>query len=107
TVPGPSLRTRSETVLALQASGISIMSTLNFQQLASVQDTVRVVTGATVTDPLPDWVVDAADELEMVDEPPAVVQKRVRRGNVLPREQIERALGGYFRTDSLMALREL
>jgi two-component system, OmpR family, sensor histidine kinase KdpD len=106
-VPGSRHQKRYQDVLALQAWGISIMSTLNFQQLASVQDTVRVVTGATVTETLPDWVVDAADELEMVDEPPAVVQKRVRRGNVLPREQIERALEGYFRTDSLMALREL
>jgi two-component system sensor histidine kinase KdpD len=98
---------RYQDVLELKAVGISVISTVNIQQLASLQETIRVVTGVAVTEALPDWVLDAADELEMVDEPPEVLQKRLRRGNVLPAEQIDQALSGYFRIDTLAALREL
>lgn len=98
---------RYQDVLELLSAGISIMSTLNIQQLASLQDTLRVLTGTTVTETLPDWVLDAADELEMVDISPETVRKRVRRGQVLPAPQIEQALRGYFQTDTLLALREL
>lgn len=106
-VAGSKHAARFQDVLELQASGISVISTVNVQQLASLQDTIRVVTGVNVRETLPDWVLDAADELEMVDEPPEALQRRVRRGNVLPREQIDRALEGYFRIDTLTALREL
>jgi two-component system sensor histidine kinase KdpD len=98
---------RYQDVLELQAAGISVISTVNIQQLASLQETIRLVTGVAVTETLPDWVLDAADDLEMVDEPPEDLQKRVRRGHVLPAEQIEGALNGYFRIDTLAALREL
>ena len=104
---GSSHLKRYQDVLELQAAGISVITTVNIQQLASLQETIRVVAGVAVTETLPDWVLDAADELEMVDEPPEVLQKRVRRGNVLPAEQIEGALNGYFRIDTLAALREL
>jgi two-component system sensor histidine kinase KdpD len=106
-VAGSRHRKRYQDVLELRATGISVITTLNVQQLASLQDTVRLVAGVAVSETLPDWVLDSADEIEMVDEAPEVLQKRVRRGNVLPPEQIEGALQGYFRTDTLSALREL
>ena len=106
-VAGSKNTRRYQDALELQASGVSVISTLNIQQLASLQDTVRLVTGVNVTDVLPDWVLDSADEVEMVDASPDALRKRVQRGNVLPKEQVERALDGYFRTDTLMALREL
>ena len=106
-VTGSRHQRRYQDVLELLAANISVMSTLNIQQLASLQDTLRVVTGTTVSETLPEWVLDAADEFEMVDASPETVRKRVRRGNVLPPQQVQRALDGYFQTDTLMALREL
>jgi two-component system, OmpR family, sensor histidine kinase KdpD len=94
-------------VLELQACDISVISTVNVQHLASLQDTVRLVTGVTVSETLPDWVVDSADELEIIDQSPEALLKRMRHGNVFPREQVERALESYFRTDTLASLREL
>jgi two-component system sensor histidine kinase KdpD len=106
-VTGSRNHRRYQDVLELRAADISVMSTLNIQQLASLQDTLRVLTGTTVSETLPEWVLDTADELEMVDASPEAVRKRVRRGNVLPPNQVQRALEGYFQTDTLMALREL
>jgi two-component system sensor histidine kinase KdpD len=68
---------------------------------------VRLLAGVTVNETLPDWVLEAADELEMIDQSPEALRKRLRRGNVQPREQIERALDAFFRIDTLTALREL
>ncbi|HEY1294735.1 MAG TPA: histidine kinase [Chloroflexota bacterium] len=106
-VIGSRNHSRYQDALELVAADISVMSTLNIQQLASLQDTLRVLTGTTVSETLPDWVLESADELEMVDAAPETVRKRVRRGNVLPTQQVQRALEGYFQTDTLMALREL
>lgn len=41
---------RYQDILELRASGISVMTTVNIQHLASLQDTVRLVAGVTVSE---------------------------------------------------------
>jgi two-component system sensor histidine kinase KdpD len=106
-VPGARNLKRYQDVLELQGSGIDVISTVNVQHLASLQHTIQLLAGVTVTETLPDWVLDAADEVEMIDQSPEALRKRVRHGNVQPRDQVERALDGFFRLDNLTALREL
>jgi two-component system sensor histidine kinase KdpD len=106
-VPGAKNLKRYQDVLELQGCGIDVISTVNIQHLASLQHTIQLLAGVTVTETLPDWVLDAADEVEMIDQSPEALRKRVRRGNVQPRDQIERALDSFFRLDNLTALREL
>ena len=65
-VPGSKHRKRYQDVLDLREYGINVISTVNIQHLASLHETVQVLTGVTVTEALPDWVLEAADELEMV-----------------------------------------
>jgi two-component system sensor histidine kinase KdpD len=98
---------RYQDVLDLQASGINVISSVNVQHLASLHETIRLLAGVTVNETLPDWVLDAADELEMVDQTPEALRKRLRHGNVQPKEQVQRALDGFFRVETLTALREL
>jgi two-component system sensor histidine kinase KdpD len=43
----------------------------------------------------------------MVDQTPEALRKRLRHGNVQPAEQVQRALDGFFRVDTLTALRDL
>src|ERR1700682_1103537 len=99
-VPGSKHLKRYQDVLDLREYGINVISTLNIQHLSSLQDTVGLLAGVTVTEILPDWVLEAADELEMVDQSPEALRKRLRRGNVQPKEQIQRALDGYFHIDT-------
>jgi two-component system, OmpR family, sensor histidine kinase KdpD len=106
-VPGTRNLKRYQDVLELQAAGIDVISTLNIQHLASLQHTIQLLAGVSVTETLPDWVLDAADEVDMVDQSPEALRKRIRRGNVQPRDQIDRALDGFFQLDTLTALREL
>jgi two-component system sensor histidine kinase KdpD len=106
-VPGARNLKRYQDVLEIQGSGIDVISTLNIQHLASLQHTIRLLAGVTVTETLPDWVLDAADDVEMIDQTPETLQRRVRHGNVHSRDQIKNALDGFFRLDTLTALREL
>jgi two-component system sensor histidine kinase KdpD len=106
-VPGSKHLKRYQDVLDLREYGINVISTVNIQHLASLQDTVRLLAGVTVTETLPDWVLEAADELEIVDLTPEALRKRLRRGHVQPEGQVDRALEGFFRIENLTALREL
>src|SRR5258708_5101451 len=60
-----------------------------------------------VRETVPDRVVDAADEVELVDLTPADLMARLREGKVYVREQAQRALRHYFSPGNLTALREL
>ncbi len=51
-------------------------------------------------------LVAIADEIELVDVPPSILIDRVRRGEVVPPDQVEQALETTYAMDSLRADRE-
>src|SRR5262245_27066857 len=91
----------------LLAAGIDVYSTLNVQHIESLNDVVARITRIRVRETVPDRVVDAADEVELVDLTPADLIERLREGKVYVREQARRALRHYFSPGNLTALREL
>ena len=56
---------------------------------------------------MPDAVVRAADQVELVDMAPEALRRRMAHGNVYAAEKVDAALGNYFRVGNLTALREL
>src|SRR5205823_5008680 len=56
---------------------------------------------------VPDAIVRAADQVEMVDMTPEALRRRMAHGNIYPPEKIDAALTNYFRSGNLAALREL
>jgi two-component system sensor histidine kinase KdpD len=106
-VPGSEREKRWEDVEALRQSGIHIVSTLNVQHLDSIADAVATITGAPVHERLPDEVLLAADEIELVDMSPHALRQRMKHGNVYPPERAEVALERFFTEANLTALREL
>ncbi len=107
-VPGCSKHEkRWQDVLELLDHGITVISTVNIQHLESLADIVESITGVPVRERVPDWVVDQADEIELVDMTPHALRQRIRHGNVYPRERVEQALRQFFREGNLAALREL
>ena len=77
------------------------------QHLESIADEVERMTGAPVRERVPDWVVRKADQIELVDSSPEQLRRRMLHGNIYPKETVTRALSNFFRTDNLIALREL
>lgn len=57
--------------------------------------------------PVPDAVVRAADQVELVDMSPQALRRRLAHGNICAPEDVDAALSDYFRIGNLTALREL
>jgi two-component system, OmpR family, sensor histidine kinase KdpD len=106
-VPGSRHAKRWEDVEELLAAGIDVISTVNIQHLESLNDVVEKITGVRQRETIPDAVVRAADQVELVDMTPEALRRRMAHGNVYPPEKIDAALTSYFRTGNLTALREL
>jgi len=106
-VPGSERLKRWEDVQALLDAGIDVLTTMNIQHLESLNDQVFAITGVRVRETIPDWVVQQADEVVMVDLTPRALLHRLQRGVVYSRDKAERALENFFREPRLVALREL
>ena len=106
-VPGSPREKRWQDVEAIRDAGIHVISTCNVQHLESVADAVATITGAPVNERLPDAVLAAADEVELVDMSPHALRQRMRHGNVYPPERTEIALDRFFTEPNLTALREI
>jgi two-component system sensor histidine kinase KdpD len=98
---------RYEDVFALVEAGINVVTTVNIQHVESVTPRVQSLTGITVRETIPDWVLDRADEIVMSDLTPEALATRMRRGDIYPQERVERALANFFRRGNLIALREM
>ena len=106
-VPGSARAKRWEDVEVLLNAGIDVLTTMNIQHLESLNDQVHHVTGVRVRETIPDWVVQRADEVVMVDVTPRALLNRLERGVVYGREKAARALENFFQESTLVALREL
>src|SRR5215471_18956276 len=106
-VPGSRNAKRYQDVEELLAAGITVITTLNIQHLEGLNDIVEAITGVRQRETLPDRILDAADEVELVDISPDALRARLRHGNVYPPERAQRALNNYFTQSNLTALREL
>jgi two-component system sensor histidine kinase KdpD len=98
---------RWQDVLELLEAGIDVITTVNIQHLESIADAVERMTEVQVRERVPDWVVRRADQIELIDSSPEQLRRRMLHGNIYPKEKIPQALTHFFRTDNLIALREL
>lgn len=105
--PGSKHAKRYQDVEELLNAGIDVVTTLNIQHLESLNDMVASITGVRVRETLPDRILDAADEVELIDISPYALRQRMKHGNIYPPERIEAALHNFFREGNLTALREL
>ena len=106
-IPGSRHEKRWQDVQELLEAGIDVISTVNAQHLESLNDVVQAITGVPQRETLPDSVVRAADQVELIDMAPEALRRRMSHGNIYRPEKVDAALGNYFRVGNLTALREL
>src|SRR6266516_38521 len=106
-VPGSRNEKRWQDVAELLEAGIDVISTVNIQHLESLNDVVEKITGVPQRETVPDAIVRAADQVEMVDMTPEALRRRMAHGNIYAPEKVDAALANYFRVGNLAALREL
>ncbi len=105
--PGSKNPKRWQDIEELLDAGITVVTTVNVQHLESLNDVVTQITGIEQQEKVPDEVVRAADQIELVDITPEALRRRLAHGNVYAPDRIDAALSNYFRRGNLTALREL
>jgi two-component system sensor histidine kinase KdpD len=103
-VPGSKNAKRWQDVQEILDAGIDVISTLNIQHLESVNDVVERITGVVQREAIPDALVRAADQIELVDMTPEALRRRMAHGNIYAPEKVDSALANYFRVGNLAAL---
>lgn len=105
--PGSRHERRWQDVVELLAAGIEVYTTLDVQEVESLNDVVAQITGARVRETVPDAILERADEIEMVDVAPEELLHRLGEGKVHSPEQAGAAREHLFTRGKLLALREL
>ena len=98
---------RWQDIEELRDAGIDVFTTVNVQHIESLNDVVARITHIRVRETVPDAVLESADEVELIDLPPAELLKRLDEGRVYIPEQVLRARDNFFRRGNLIALRQL
>ncbi len=105
--PGSRHPKRYQDVLELLDAGIDVYTTLNVQHVASRSDTVRQISGVTISETVPDSMLDLADEIVLLDLTPEQLRTRLAEGKVYLGERAAAAAQNFFRESNLTALREM
>ena len=106
-VPGLKHAKRYQDVWDILENSINVISTVNIQHLESLNDVIAELTGVRVRETIPDTVLEAADEVVLVDITPEALRQRIQEGKVYAPQKIQQALNNFFRTENLAALREI
>lgn len=105
--PGSRHKKRWQDVQELLESGIDVYTTLNVQHVESLHDVVAQITRVSVRERVPDFLLEKAQEIELIDLPPDELLERMKEGKIYIAEQARAAMQNFFRKGNLIALREL
>ena len=100
--PGCRHAKRYQDVEELLKESIDVYTTVNVQDIESLNDLVTSITGVTVLERIPDSVFDQADQVEMVDIEPRDLMERLQTDGVY-----QQGWADFFTAENLTALREL
>jgi K+-sensing histidine kinase KdpD len=105
-VPGSRNRKRYLDVQELITAGIDVFTTLNVQHIEGLADAVSKITWAGVHESVPDDILDAANEVEVIDLSPADLIERLKEGKVA-HLGARVPMGRFFSERNLAGLRDL
>ena len=106
-VEGSKNAKRWQDVYDILEAGISVVSAVNIQHLESINEDVQQITGITITERIPDKILEIADEIVNIDLTADELVTRLKEGKIYDKTKIEQALGNFFQSDKILQLREL
>lgn len=89
------------------AKSIHVYTTVNIQHIESLHDVVEEITGVKVRERIPDYLIDEAAQIKLVDIEPDDLIQRLKQGKIYHLKQAEKAMDFFFRKQNLVALREI
>jgi len=105
--PGSKNEKRWQDVLDILDAGINVISAVNIQHIESLNDVVKEITGIEVAERIPDKVLKMADEVVNIDLTADELIDRLKAGKIYAADKVEIALRNFFKSDSILQLREL
>src|SRR5215469_12305867 len=75
-IEGSKHRKRYDDVLELLDAKVDVLSTVNVQHIESLTPLVQSITGVTVRETVPDWVMQRVNEIVLADLTPEALQTR-------------------------------
>jgi two-component system sensor histidine kinase KdpD len=106
-LPGSAHAKRWQDALALRDAGISVLGAFNISHVETVAPTAEALIGFPVREIVPLSFLKAADQVIAIDIAPEQLEARLHTGSIVRKEDVERALQGPFRPQTLRALREM
>lgn len=98
---------RWQDVMEILDSGINVISAVNIQHIESLNDEVKSITGIEVKERIPDSVLSEADEVVNIDLTAEELIDRLKAGKIYDQNKIVSALNNFFKSESILQLREL
>ncbi len=80
----------------LLAKGIHVYTTVNIQHIESLQDIVEEITGVRVRERIPDYLIDHAALIKIVDIEPDELIQRLIDGKIYHIQQAKKSYGVFF-----------
>jgi two-component system sensor histidine kinase KdpD len=108
-VPGSRHTKRYQDVIEILQSGINVYTTLDVQHVASVADAVTELTGIHVREQVPDFVLEMASSIRLIDLAPEELLNRLLKRlqhNQTASDESE-GIKDLFKPSNLVTLREL
>lgn len=106
-VEGSKNSKRWQDVYDILDAGISVISAVNIQHLESINANVEEITGISITERIPDKILEIADEIVNIDLTADELVTRLKEGKIYDKSKIEQALANFFQSDKILQLREL
>jgi two-component system sensor histidine kinase KdpD len=106
-MPGSKNEKRWQDVLDILDAGINVISAVNIQHIESLNDIVKEITSVAVSERVPDKILKIADEVVNIDLSADELITRLKEGKIYAPEKVAQALKNFFKSDSILQLREL
>ncbi|TDQ40495.1 KdpD-like non-kinase potassium sensor [Aureibacillus halotolerans] len=106
-IPGSRNNKRYQDVLDVLDKGIDVISAVNIQHLESLHDHIQQITGVAVRERVPDFILQSASEILLIDVTPEILQQRLKAGKIYHSSKIQQSLMHFFTLNNLSALREI
>ena len=98
---------RWKDVMDILDAGINVISAVNIQHLEGLHNEVKNITGISVSERIPDSVLQQADEVVNIDLTADELINRLKEGKIYTPDKIEISLNNFFKSEKILQLREL
>ena len=98
---------RYQDIQEILKNGISVFSTLNIHQLESIAPIIEKTLNIKISETVPDWILNQAEEIVLIDIPIDELYTRLKNKKIYSQDQLQHALKNFFKRSNLYLLRDI